>query len=73
MIEQGEFDFENRLVSPTEQPPDSTDDFEVGLRPKTLDEYIGQDSVKENIKICIEADKQRGDALDHVLLYGPHG
>ena len=73
MTEQGEFDFENRLVSPTEQPPDSTDDFEVGLRPKTLDEYIGQDSVKENIKICIEAAKQRGDALDHVLLYGPPG
>lgn len=73
MIEQGEFDFENRLVSPIEQPPDSTDDFEVGLRPKTLDEYIGQDSVKENIKICIEAAKQRGDALDHVLLYGPPG
>ena len=73
MIEQGEFDFENRLVSPTEQPPDSTDDFEVGLRPKTLDEYIGLDSVKENIKICIEAAKQRGDALDHVLLYGPPG
>ena len=73
MIEQGEFDFENRLVSPTEQPPDSTDDFEVGLRPKTLDEYIGQDSVKENIKICIEAAKQRGDALDHVLLSGPPG
>ena len=73
MIEQGEFDFENRLVSPTEQPPDSTDDFEVGLRPKTLDEYIGQDSVKENIKMCIEAAKQRGDALDHVLLYGPPG
>lgn len=73
MIEQGEFDFENRLVSPTEQPPDSTDDFEVGLRPKTLDEYIGQDSVKENIKICLEAAKQRGDALDHVLLYGPPG
>lgn len=73
MIEQGEFDFENRLVSPTEQPPDSTEDFEVGLRPKTLDEYIGQDSVKENVKICIEAAKQRGDALDHVLLYGPPG
>ena len=73
MIEQGEFDFENRLVPPTERPPDSTDDFEVGLRPKTLDEYIGQDSVKENIKICIEAAKQRGDALDHVLLYGPPG
>ncbi len=73
MIEQGEFDFENRMVSPKEQEPDTTDDFEVGLRPKTLNEYIGQDSVKENIKISIEAAKQRGDALDHVLLYGPPG
>lgn len=73
MIEQGEFDFDNRLVSPKEQVPDTTDDFEVGLRPKTLNDYIGQDSVKENIKICIEAAKQRGDALDHVLLYGPPG
>ncbi len=73
MIEQSSFDVENRLVSPIEQQPDTTDDFEVGLRPKTLDEYIGQDSVKENIKICIEAAKQRGDALDHVLLYGPPG
>jgi Holliday junction DNA helicase RuvB len=73
MIEQGEFDFENRLVSPTEQPPDTTDDFDVSVRPKTLDDYIGQDSVKENVKICIEAAKQRGDALDHVLLYGPPG
>ncbi|MCD7742389.1 MAG: Holliday junction branch migration DNA helicase RuvB [Ruminococcus sp.] len=73
MIEQGEFDFENRMVSPKEQEPDTTDDFEVGLRPKTLNEYIGQDSVKDNIKISIEAAKQRGDALDHVLLYGPPG
>ncbi|MCD8096161.1 MAG: Holliday junction branch migration DNA helicase RuvB [Ruminococcus sp.] len=73
MIEEGEFNFENRVVSPIEQEPDTTDDFEVGLRPKTLDEYIGQDSVKENVRICIEAAKQRGDSLDHVLLYGPPG
>lgn len=73
MIEQGEFDFENRPVSPVEQPIDTTDDFEISVRPKTLGDYIGQDSVKENVKICIEAAKQRGDALDHVLLYGPPG
>ncbi|MCI8411891.1 MAG: Holliday junction branch migration DNA helicase RuvB [Clostridia bacterium] len=47
--------------------------FENSLRPKTLDEYIGQDKVKENMKIYIEAAKKRGEALDHVLLYGPPG
>ncbi|MCR5121280.1 MAG: Holliday junction branch migration DNA helicase RuvB [Ruminococcus sp.] len=72
MIEKSDIEFE-RLVSPVEQPPDTTDDFDVTVRPKTLAEYIGQESVKENIKICIEAAKQRGDALDHVLLYGPPG
>ena len=72
MIEQSDIEFE-RLVSPVEQAPDTTDDFDITVRPKTLDEYIGQEAVKENIKICIEAAKQRGDALDHVLLYGPPG
>lgn len=47
--------------------------FENSLRPKTLDEYIGQDKVKENMKIYIEAAKKRGEPLDHVLLYGPPG
>ena len=46
---------------------------EVSLRPKTLDEYIGQTKVKENMKIYIEAAKKRGEPLDHVLLYGPPG
>ena len=46
---------------------------EKSLRPKTLDEYIGQDKVKENMKVYIEAAKKRGEALDHVLLYGPPG
>ncbi len=73
MIEQNELEFEGRTVSPREQPPDTTDDFDVSVRPKTLSDYIGQDEVKENVKICIEAAKQRGDALDHVLLYGPPG
>lgn len=73
MIEQGEFEFERSVLSPENRQEDTTDDFEVGLRPTTLSEYIGQDEVKDNIKICIEAAKLRGDALDHVLLYGPPG
>jgi Holliday junction DNA helicase RuvB len=47
--------------------------YEAGLRPRTLDEYIGQDRVRENLAVSIEAAKQRGEALDHVLLYGPPG
>lgn len=46
---------------------------EISLRPKTLDEYIGQKKVKENMKIYIEAAKKREEPLDHVLLYGPPG
>ena len=47
--------------------------LENSLRPKALKEYIGQDKVKENMKIYIEAAKKRGEPLDHVLLYGPPG
>ncbi len=72
MIEKGEFDIE-RIVTPKETVSETTDDFEVSLRPVTLDEYIGQDKVKENMKIYIQAAKNRGDSLDHVLLYGPPG
>ncbi len=46
---------------------------EAGLRPRVLDEYIGQDRVRENLQISITAARQRGEALDHVLLYGPPG
>jgi holliday junction DNA helicase RuvB len=46
---------------------------EASVRPKRLDEYIGQKRVKENIQIAIEAARSRGEALDHVLLYGPPG
>ena len=49
------------------------DDTERSLRPHRLTEYVGQESVKELLKVYIEAAKQRGDALDHVLLYGPPG
>lgn len=47
--------------------------IEGSLRPQKLDDYIGQEKVKENLKIYIEAAKRRGDALDHVLFYGPPG
>ncbi len=47
--------------------------IDVSVRPKRLDEYIGQKRVKENIQIAIEAARSRGEALDHVLLYGPPG
>ncbi len=51
----------------------STDNFEETLRPQTLNEYIGQDEIKANLKVFIEAAKMRGESLDHVLLYGPPG
>jgi Holliday junction DNA helicase RuvB len=47
--------------------------YEAGLRPRTLDEYIGQDRVRENLQVSIAAARKRGEALDHVLLYGPPG
>ena len=67
-----EFDFENRIMDTSEIPED-TENGDNPLRPKTLDEYIGQYKAKENLKVFIEAAKQRGEALDHVLLYGPPG
>jgi Holliday junction DNA helicase RuvB len=60
-----------RLVNA--RPVDDDAQFDAGLRPRTLDDYIGQDRVKENLHVSIEAAKGRGDALDHVLLYGPPG
>ena len=67
-----DFDFENRIVAP-EFTSSEDNDIEFSLRPKTLGEYIGQDKVKENLSIYIEAARQRGEPLDHVLLYGPPG
>ncbi len=64
-------DEENRIITTSETIEDK--DSEYSLRPRVLDEYIGQKKVKENLKVFIEAAKQRGDALDHVLLYGPPG
>ena len=60
-----------RLV--TAARADEEAQYEAGLRPRALDEYIGQDRVRENLHISITAARQRGEALDHVLLYGPPG
>lgn len=62
---------EERIVSGMRQDIDG--DIDVSLRPKTLDEYIGQTQVKENLRIFTEAALNRNEALDHVLLYGPPG
>ncbi len=67
-----EFDFENRIMDPAEIPED-TAEGDNPLRPKNLDEYIGQEKAKENLRVYIEAAKIRHETLDHVLLYGPPG
>ena len=61
---------ENRIVAMDEQ---SADDWQYSLRPHKLSEYIGQDKAKNNLSIFIQAAMKRGEALDHVLLYGPPG
>ena len=71
MLEGTDFDFDSRLVEPTYSSDDN--ELDVSLRPKTLEEYVGQEKIKDNLKVFIEAAKKRGDALDHALLYGPPG
>src|SRR5436305_14124527 len=61
---------EDRIVAARAQDEDAA---ELSLRPRRLDEYIGQSKVKENLRILLEAAKHRGEALDHILLYGPPG
>jgi Holliday junction DNA helicase RuvB len=63
---------DDRLVNASRIDDDDVQ-YEVGLRPRSLDEYIGQDRVREQLQVSIAAAKQRGEALDHVLLYGPPG
>ncbi len=73
MMEQvNEFDFENRIIS-NEYNSVQDADVELSLRPKTLEEYVGQKKAKSNLKVYIESAKLRGEPLDHVLLYGPPG
>ena len=63
-----------RIVDSTASDDDNDEQIiEVTLRPQSFDEYIGQDRLKKNLKLAIEAAKKRGEPLDHVLLYGPPG
>jgi Holliday junction DNA helicase RuvB len=62
---------DSRIVTPARVDEDAQD--EAGLRPRLLDEYIGQDRVRENLHVAIAAAKQRSEPLDHVLLHGPPG
>jgi Holliday junction DNA helicase RuvB len=64
-------EFDPRIVQAS--PTDDDAQYEAGLRPRTLDDYIGQDRVRENLHVSIAAARQRREALDHVLLYGPPG
>ena len=66
-----DFELDTRIVNAGYADEDG--DIDVGLRPKTLEDYVGQERAKENLRIYIEAAKQRGESLDHVLLYGPPG
>ena len=60
-----------RIVSSA--PSEDDRQFDIALRPQRLDEFVGQTALKENLSIAIEAARKRGEALDHVLLYGPPG
>jgi holliday junction DNA helicase RuvB len=62
---------DDRVVTPARVDEDTQ--YEAGLRPRTLDDYIGQGRVRDNLQVSIAAARQRGEALDHVLLYGPPG
>ena len=62
---------EKRVISTQIQEEDQA--IETSLRPQRLDEYIGQEKAKKMLKVYIEAAKQRGEPLDHVLFYGPPG
>src|SRR6266404_7067209 len=62
---------DSRIVTTARVDEDAQ--YEAGLRPRVLDDYIGQDRVRENLQVAIAAARQRGDSLDHVLLHGPPG
>lgn len=66
-----DMDYKNRMVSP--QMSEHDNEIDYSLRPKKLTEFIGQEKIKENLAVFIEAAKKRNEALDHVLLYGPPG
>ena len=66
-----EFDYESRIMDSGFSAEDAEN--ENSLRPKCMDDYVGQEKVKENLSVFIAAAKERGDSLDHVLLHGPPG
>ncbi len=61
------------MTSPLLSPARRPEDVDAALRPKSLDEFVGQKAARENLRVFIEAAKQRGDALDHTLFFGPPG
>ncbi|MBR3836670.1 MAG: Holliday junction branch migration DNA helicase RuvB [Clostridia bacterium] len=75
MTQDFETDFENRIVSASFTPADAAEEVgeELSLRPQSLSDYVGQEKIKENLRVFIQAAKLRGEALDHILLYGPPG
>ena len=68
---ENEYDFESRIVASEYSEEDNG--TEISLRPKVLEEYVGQEKVKSQLKVYIQAAKERGEMLDHALLYGPPG
>jgi Holliday junction DNA helicase RuvB len=60
---------DDRITAPERRP----DDVDAALRPKSLDEFVGQQAARENLRVFIDAARRRGDALDHVLFFGPPG
>src|SRR5207344_791700 len=62
---------DSRIVTTARVDEDAQ--YEAGLRPRILNDYIGQDRIRENLQVAITAAKQRGEPLDHVLLHGPPG
>ena len=65
-----DFEAAARLVNPEVNQGEAE---ELSLRPRTLADYVGQEKVKENLRIYLEAAKRRGEPMDHILLYGPPG
>ncbi len=64
---------ETRMVSPEDQMADPPDVPETGIRPAVLEDFIGQEKVRDNLRVFIEAARSRGEAMDHTLFYGPPG
>jgi Holliday junction DNA helicase RuvB len=71
MIERDDMELPERVVAEAADGPER--EFEVGLRPKTLNDFVGQQALKDNLNIVIEAAKKRSEPLEHVLLYGNPG